>query len=85
MNKGRSPALDIMSKRELDFTVFANDVFAELRKDEELSLSMNAEDSTFVRFNGAKIRQTEFLCQEVRIFDGRITKFFDDGNRNADQ
>lgn len=57
MNKGRSPALDIMSKRELDFTVFANDVFAELRKDEELSLSMNAEDSTFVRFNGAKIRQ----------------------------
>lgn len=57
MNKGRSPALDIMSKRELDFTIFANDVFAELKKDEELSLSMNAEDSTFIRFNEAKIRQ----------------------------
>ena len=35
--------------------------------------------------NGAKIRQTEFLGQEVRILDGRIAKFFDDGNRNADQ
>ena len=35
--------------------------------------------------NGAKIRQTEFLGLEVRILDGRIANFFDDGNRNADQ
>ncbi len=53
----RSPALDIMSKRELDFTIFANEIFEALKKDEELSLNMSAEDSCFIRFNGAKIRQ----------------------------
>lgn len=56
-SKNRSPALDIMSKRELDFTVFANDIFSTLQKDEELAINMTAEDSCFLRFNGAKIRQ----------------------------
>ncbi len=52
----------------------AEGLFAGLEANEQLALSLSAEDSQFIRFNNARIRQTGQVSDgrlELRLIDGR--------------
>lgn len=57
--------MNFSSKTEQSFLKIADDLFASLIEGEELNLSLNAEDSLFVRFNGNKVRQNTWVEQAV--------------------
>jgi predicted Zn-dependent protease len=64
------------------FDALADAGFAELRPGEELTLNLAAEDQTYVRFNGAKVRQATAVAQRTLALsfqaDGRrVVQSFD--------
>jgi len=62
---------------EQTFNRLSEALLADLRSDEQFKLSLQAEQSQFVRFNAAKVRQTG--C----ITDGRVTLTLMQNQRNA--
>lgn len=51
------------SQMQAAFELLANQLYAELGDDEALTLSVQGEDTTFVRFNRAKVRQVTQVLQ----------------------
>ncbi len=49
---------------EKSFETLSNSLFEGLQAGEELNLNLNAEESTFVRFNKAQVRQNTFVDQK---------------------
>ena len=47
-----------MNKKEENFNKTCQALFNELKEGEDLTLSLQAEESKFIRFNGSKVRQS---------------------------
>src|SRR5210317_2096044 len=60
------------------FNKISDQIYSELKKDEYLTLSLNGENSQFIRVNNAKVRQTGLVNNSDLAFDlvfnGRNTK-----------
>jgi predicted Zn-dependent protease len=57
--------MSFSNRLENHFNAFSSALFSSLKQDEEVNLTLNAEQSNFIRFNGAKVRQNTFVEQSA--------------------
>ncbi len=57
--------MSFSDRLEAHFEKLSQSIFSTLRSDEELNITLNAEQSDFVRFNRAKVRQNTFVEQSA--------------------
>ena len=57
--------LNFANNAKKNFNAVADHLFAQLKNDEVLNLNLNAERTTFVRFNASKVRQNTIVEQQI--------------------
>lgn len=57
--------MSFVADLEKHFEKLSDSIFSELKSGEELSFNLHGEESTFLRFNQAQVRQTTFVDQKI--------------------